>query len=128
MASQVGKVVWIGRALSWLASLLFLYSAYLKFQGGKEVVESMAHLGLSEDLIHPLGILELTCVAVYLLPLTSMLGAILLTGYVGGALCSSLRVGDPYYPHIILGVVIWLGLWLRDARLTALIPMRTRAS
>lgn len=96
----------------------------MKWRGGADVVQGMAHLGFPESLIRPLAILELSCVLVYVLPWTSIVGAILLTGYIGGAICAHVRVGDPVYIQIALGVLVWLGLYLRDARLKALIPLR----
>jgi hypothetical protein len=87
----------------------------------------MAHLGLPPSLVTPLAILELSCVAIYLVPPTSVLGAILLTGYLGGAICTHLRVGDPFVVQIVLGLFVWLGLYLREDRLRTLIPLRTRA-
>ncbi len=125
MAAKVGKVVWIGRVLSWLVSLVFLMSAFMKFKGGPELADGMAHLGLPDAMIRPLAILELACVAIYLVPATAVLGAILLAGYLGGAICVHWRVGDDLYTQIALGVVVWLGVWLRDARLRSLLPFRT---
>jgi hypothetical protein len=125
MAAKVGKVVWIGRVLSWLVSLAFLMSAFMKFKGGPELADGMAHLGLPDAMIRPLAILELACVAIYLIPATAVLGAILLAGYLGGAICVHWRVGDDLYTQIALGVVVWLGVWLRDARLRSLLPFRT---
>jgi len=119
-----GKVVWVGRVISVLASLLFLMSSFMKLKGGAEVMEGMSHLGLPESLIRPLAILELSCVAIYLIPQTSVLGAILLTGYIGGAICTHLRVGDPFFVQTGLGFVVWLGLFLREDRLKELIPLR----
>jgi hypothetical protein len=127
MGEKVGKVAWIGRVISGLATLLFLVSAFMKLKGGDDVVQGMAKLGIPESLMTPLALLELTCVALYLIPLTSVLGAILLTGYVGGTICTHLRVGEPYVAQIAVGVGIWLGLWLREGRLKALIPLRIPA-
>ena len=121
-----GKIVWVGRGISVLVSLVFLISAFMKLKGGAEVMQGMAHLGLPESLILPLAILEVSCVVIYLIPATSILGAILLTGYIGGAICTHLRVGDPFFIQIALGIVVWLGLYLRENRLKALIPLRTR--
>jgi len=119
-----GKVVWVGWAITVIASLLFLFSAVMKLIGPAEVKEGMAHLGLSESLLRPLAILEMACTAVYLIPVTSVLGAILLTGYIGGAICTHWRVGDPFLPQVAIGIVIWIGIYLRDSRLKALIPLR----
>ncbi|TLY34349.1 MAG: DoxX family protein [Nitrospirae bacterium] len=121
-----GKIVWVGRGISVLVSLVFLISAFMKLKGGAEVMQGMAHLGLPESLILPLAILEVSCVVIYLIPATSILGAILLTGYIGGAICTHLRVGDPFFIQIALGIFVWLGLYLRENRLKALIPLRTR--
>jgi hypothetical protein len=120
-----GKIKWTGRVISILVSLLFLMSAGMKLRGGAEVLQGMAHLGLPESLIMPLAVLELSCVIIYLIPATSVLGAILLTGYLGGAICTHWRVGDPFYMQIAFGVLVWLGLYLREPRLKALIPVRT---
>ena len=98
--SARGKIVWVGRVISALVSFLFAMSAVMKLRGGPEVVEGMAHLGLPESLIMPLAILEISCVAIYAIPVTAVLGAILLTGYIGGAILTHLRVGDPFFMQI----------------------------
>ncbi len=100
-------------------------SAFLKLKGGAELVQGIAHLGLPESMIMPLAILEISCVVIYLIPATSVLGAILLTGYIGGAICTHWRVGDPFFIQIALGILVWLGLYLRENRLKGLIPLRT---
>ena len=127
MAATVVKWVWTGRVLSWLVSIAFLLSAFMKLKGGEEVTQGLASLGLPERMLRPLAILELTCVVIYLIPVTSVLGAILLTGYMGGAICTHWRVGDPFVAQIAIGVVVWLGVCLRDARLRALLPLRQPA-
>ena len=124
MEAASGRVVWVGRAITAIASLLFLFSAAMKLLGGPEVKEGMAHLGLPESLIVPLAILEIACAVVYLIPATSVLGAILLAGYLGGAICTHWRVGDPFLPQVAIGLVVWLGIYLREPRLKALIPIR----
>ena len=126
MVGTTSISVWAGRAVSVLVALVFAISALMKLMGGAEVKQGMGHLGLPESLIIPLAILEVSCVVIYLIPATSVLGAILLTGYMGGAICTHLRVGDPFFIQIALGVLVWLGLYLRDTRLRALIPIRTR--
>jgi uncharacterized membrane protein YphA (DoxX/SURF4 family) len=117
-------IVWTGRGVSILVSLVFIMSSLMKFRGGDEVTQGMAHLGLPEPLVVPLAILEMSCVVLYLIPATSVVGAILLTGYIGGAICTHMRVGDPFFLQIAIGVLIWLGLYLREKRLRPLIPLR----
>lgn len=124
MAGASGRVAWIGRVISGLASLLFLFSAALKLKGGPDLAKGLAHLGLPDSMILPLAVLEISCVVVYLIPATAVLGAILLTGYLGGAICTHWRVGDPIYIHIVLGLFIWLGLYVRESRLKELVPFR----
>jgi hypothetical protein len=119
-----GKSVWVGRVISVLASLVFLFSAFLKLKGGPEMAQGIAHLGLPESMVTPLTILEISCTVIYLIPATAVLGAILLAGYVGGAICTHWRVGDPFFVQIALGILVWVGLYLREPRLKELIPLR----
>ena len=123
------KGVWAGRILSGLVVLFLIPDGIIKFLKPAPVVETSAHLGLPLSLANTLGILLLVCTAIYVFPRTSVLGAILLTGYLGGAVATHLRVGDPLFSHILfptyLGVMLWLGLYLRDVRLRALIPLRS---
>lgn len=119
------KLIWIGRVISGLLASLLTMSAVMKLMGGTEVTEGLAHLGLPASLRVPLGILEFSCVVLYLIPATSVTGAVLLTGYIGGAIVTHLRIGEPIYMQIALGIFIWLGISLREARLKALIPLRT---
>lgn len=118
------RLVWTGRVVSFLGALPFLPSAAMKLLRHPEVVKGMAHLQLPETMILPLGVLELLCVLVYAVPRTAVLGAILLTGYVGGAMLTHLRLGEPVYTHVVLGVLLWLGLFLREPRLRELLPLR----
>ena len=119
-----GKIVWTGRVITVLVSPLFLFSAAMKFMGGADVKEGMAHLGLPESMIVPLGILEAACTVIYLIPATSVVGAILLAGYMGGAICTHWRAGDPVVGQTAIALVIWLAIYLREPRLKALIPLR----
>jgi len=96
----------------------------MKMKGGPEVFQGFGHLGLPESMRIPLAILELSCLLVYLIPPTAMLGAVLLTGYLGGAICTHWRVGDPFIVQVVLGLVVWLGLYLREGRLRILLPVR----
>ena len=127
MNGRGGKIVWAGRIISTLVSLLLAFSAVMKFKGGPEMAPFMEHLGLPMTMVIPLGILELTCTVIYAIPATSFLGAILLTGYMGGTICTAWRSGDPFYLQILIALCVWLGLYLRDGRLKALLPLRTRA-
>ncbi len=120
----MGKKVWAGGVISVLASLVFLFSASLKLMGPPALAKGFEHLGLPMSMRLPLAILELSCVVIYLIPPTSVLGAVLLTGYLGGAICTHWRVGDPFYVQIALGLVIWLGIYLREDRLKDLLPLR----
>jgi uncharacterized membrane protein YphA (DoxX/SURF4 family) len=124
VATVSRKLIWAGRSISVLASLMFLFSGFMKFKGGPELLQGIAHLGIPESMIVPLAILEITCAVVYLIPATSVLGAVLLTGYMGGAICTHWRVGDPFFVQIALGAFVWLGLCLREERLKALLPLR----
>ena len=119
------KALWTGRVLSALPALMLGFSACMKLAGPPQLAEGFQHLGIPLTHAFGLGVLELGCTVVYLIPRTSYLGAILLTGYLGGAIQTHLRVGDPIYAQVILGVVIWGGLYLRDRRLRALIPLKT---
>jgi hypothetical protein len=95
---------------------------------GFGVVEDFARLGYPESVIMGIAILEIACTLVYLIPRTSVLGAILLTGYLGGAVATHVRVGDPsvnILAPIFVGALFWVGLYLRNERLRALIPFRS---
>jgi len=115
---------WTGCVLSALPVLMLLMSASFKFLKPPEVTEGMAKFGYSESVLLPLGIVELTATVLYVVPQTSVLGAILLTGYLGGATATHVRIDDAFHMPIILGVLLWLGLYFRDARIRALVPWR----
>ena len=124
--APVSKItLWAGRIVSTLPVLLLLMSGGMKLIKPTFVVEGIAHLGWPENLALALGVVELTCTVLYIVPQTSVLGAILLTGYLGGATATHLRIGEDYYGPIVLGVLVWLGLYLRDPRLRALVPLRS---
>lgn len=117
--------LWTGRVMSALPVLLLLMSAVMKLMKLPAVIEGSAHAGLPERLIVPVGIIELGCTVLYAIPATSVLGAILMTGLLGGATISTLRIGDPSYPFpVILGMLAWGGLFFRDPRVRELIPLR----
>lgn len=122
------KRPWAGYILSGLPALFLLIDAVGKFVKPPAVVEGTQQLGYTESVILPLGIVLLASTVIYLIPRTSILGAILLTGYLGGAVATHVRVGSPLFSHILfpvyLGVLIWLGLYLRENRLRLLVPLR----
>jgi hypothetical protein len=119
------KMLWIGRVMSAIPVLLMLFSAVLKLVKAAAVVQGFPRYGYPESLIVTIGVLELLSCVVYLIPSTAVLGAILMTGYLGGATATNARVGDPsYIMTVLLGVFVWGGLFFRDARLRALIPFR----
>ena len=126
ISSPVSKTtLWIGRVMSALPVLLVLFGSVMKLMKTASVVEGFTRAGVPERLIIPVGIIELVCVIVYVIPQTAVLGAILMTGLLGGATLTTLRVGDPTYPMpVVLGMLAWGGLFLRDTRLRELIPIR----
>ena len=103
---------------------MLLMSATMKFAQPKPVLDGFQHLGWPAGLALALGILELSCVIIYLIPQTAVLGAILLTGYLGGAIATHVRIGEGFVAPVILGVLLWGSLYLRDPRLRKLIPLR----
>jgi len=118
--------LWTGRILSAIPVFLLLTSAIAKLMKPPNVLEGFAKFGYSEGMIVKLAIIELAFTAIYLIPRTSIFGAILLTAYLGGATATHARVGDPaFVGPILTGVLLWLGLYLRDERLRALVPLRS---
>jgi hypothetical protein len=126
MDSQPKWMTWTGRVISALPVLGLLFSGVMKFQEvTPEAAKGLEGIGWKESQLPGLGILEIVCTIIYALPQTAVLGAILLTGYMGGAIATHVRVGDGIIPHIIIGVLVWLGLFLREPRLRAILPWRT---
>ena len=120
------KIVWVGRVISAIPVLFMVFSAVLKFLRLAPVVQGMVRFGYPDDLLFLLGVLELLSCVVYVIPRTAVLGAILMTGYLGGATASNVRIGDPsYIMTVVLGVMVWGGLFFREPRVRALIPLRS---
>jgi DoxX-like family/Polyketide cyclase / dehydrase and lipid transport len=115
---------WIGWVLTVLAVAPFVVSAAVKFAGIPQVSQGMEHLGWPQTMIFRLGVIEALCAVLYLMPPTSVLGAVLLTGYMGGAIATHLRVGEGPWVLVAFGVMAWLGLYLREERLAVLLPIR----
>lgn len=121
------NILWTGRILSGLPALFLLIDGASKLFKPAPVVEATTKLGYSESVILPLGVVLMTCTIIYLIPRTAILGAILLTGYLGGAVNTHVRAGEGWFPvlfPVVFGVFLWGGLYLRDERLQELIPMR----
>jgi hypothetical protein len=127
-AAPVSKaILWIGYVMSAIPSLFLLVDGAMKLVKPAPVVEATVRLGYPESVILGLGVVLLACTVVYLIPRTSVLGAILLTGYLGGAVATHVRVAEGLFPvffPVIVGALLWGGLVLRDARLRALLPLR----
>lgn len=119
------KMLWAGYLVSALPVLMLLFSAILKLVKPASVAEGFAHLGYDDSLALGLGLVELLSTLLYLIPRTSVLGSILLTGYLGGATATHLRIGEPFHMAVLLGVLLWGGLYLGDERLRQIIPLRT---
>lgn len=120
--------VWLGRSISALAILFLLFDGVIKVLQLAPAVEGSAHLGYSASLTLGVGVLELACLSVYLLPRTASLGALLLTGYLGGAVATHVRLGSPLFSVIfplLLGALLWGGLALRERRVRALLSLIT---
>lgn len=120
-------MIWAGRIITALAALFFLVDAVMKLFKPPVVVEATVKLGYPESTIIGMGVVLLASTILYLIPRTAVLGAILLTGYLGGAVATHVRVGEGAFPvlfPVIFGALVWLGLYLRDERLRALIPLR----
>jgi DoxX-like family len=122
------RTFWAGRVVSALPALFLLVDAVMKLVKPAPVVEATLALGYPESVILGLGIVLLACTLLYLIPRTAVLGAILLTGYLGGAVATHVRVGDGTFSvvfPVILGAFLWAGLYLRDERVRSLLPWRT---
>lgn len=118
---------WPGLILTWLAALFLLVDGGMKIFKPAPVIEATVKLGYPESAIVPIGIVLVVCTLLYVLPATMYLGAILLTGYLGGAVATHVRAQDPTFSvlfPVIIGAMVWGGIWFRDLRLRALLPLR----
>ena len=127
--NQISKTsLWAGRIISALVVLFLIFDGVTKVMKVPAVMEATARIGFPANLIPGIGVLLLACTSVYVIPRTSILGAILLTGYLGGAVVTNLRAGSSLFGEtlfpVYFGVFVWAGLYVRDERLHALIPLR----
>jgi hypothetical protein len=119
--------LWTGRVLSTLVSLFLLFDAGLKIARARAAVEGTVKLGYSPSVIVPIGITLLICTILYAIPRTSVLGAVLITGYLGGAVATNVRAGLPLAGYVLfpvyVGVLAWLGLYLRNTQVRRTLPV-----
>ena len=119
--------VWSGWIISVLPVLAMAMSAWMKLARVPAAVEGFRKFGYPDRVLQLLGVVELSCAILYLIPRTAVLGAILVTGYLGGAVATHARVSDPaFVMPFLLGVIAWLGLYLRDRRVRELVPLRSQ--
>jgi len=121
-------MLWTGRGLSALPILMLLMSASMKLTHQAQMAEMFVRkFGFVESALTGIGLLELTCVVLYAIPRTAVLGAVLVTGYLGGAIVTHVRVQEAFAIPLVLGILVWAGLYLRDERVRALMPLRAAA-
>ena len=125
MTTQNKALTWTGRVITGLIGLMMVFSASMKLMNPPEVAEQfVGKFGYPEDLTLFIGVVEICCVLLYLIPQTAILGAVLLTGYLGGAIATHVRVHDNFIGPAIFGILVWLAVYLRDPRVRALLPVR----
>ena len=122
------RTIWAGRILSGVAVAFLVFDTVIKLMRHPAAVEGTAQLGYPEHVVVGIGLVELLCLALYVIPRTAVTGAILFTGYLGGAVATHVRLGNPLFSHtlfpIYVAALLWGGLWLREGRLRSLVPFR----
>lgn len=124
-APKRGAMFWAGWVLTVLLSLMLAMGGVMNVTRSETAVKGLNQYGYPPGVLVPLGVVLLVSVALYLFPRTAVLGAILLTGWLGGAVNTHVRAGEPWFMAVIFGALVWLALYLRDARLRALVPLRS---
>jgi len=128
VTTSATKTTWIGRVLSALAILFLLFDCVIKVLQLPVAVEGTTQLGYPATVVLGIGVVELVCLVLYVIPQTSVFGAILFTGYLGGAIATHVRIGSPLFSHVLFPIyvaaLIWGGLYAREDRLRSLIPIR----
>lgn len=117
-------MIWTGRIISGIVVLFLLFTTTFGLMHKAESIKQMIKYGYPESAYMPITIVFVTCILLYAIPRTSIFGAILMTGYLGGAVATHVRASEPFFFPIVVGVLVWLGIFLRDARLRALVPLR----
>jgi hypothetical protein len=125
--THVGHVskgtVWTGRILTGLPVVFMIWDGVMKLIKIQPVIDATERLGYPVGSIVGLGVVDIVCAVLYAIPRTSVLGAVLLSGYLGGAVASHLRIGEPFWFPFLVGALVWGGLFLRDERIRALLPL-----
>ena len=116
--------LWTGQVITWICVLFLLFDAIMKIIRERHTIETSQHIGWPVETLVPLGFVLLVCTILYIIPRTAVLGAVLLTAWMGGGTAINVREGLPYIFPIIFGLLVWLGLWLRDAQLGKHLPLR----
>jgi hypothetical protein len=125
VAKPSRRKLWIGRVVSALPVLMLMFSASFKLTRNPEALQMFTgKFGYPGSSMFPIGIVEVACAVLYAIPQTAVLGAVLTTAYLGGAVATHVRASDPFLPPIVLGILVWVGLYLRDERLRPLLPLR----
>lgn len=122
------KALWTGRTISGILVLFMLFNCSIALVKPAYARAGFTHLGYPDSVALGVALAMVACTVIYAIRRTSILGAILLTGYLGGATASHLRIGEPFYSPVIMGVLFWLGPFLREERLRALIPLRRQGA
>jgi hypothetical protein len=125
------KLLWTGRVISTLLILFLTFDGVMKLVQPQPVLDACDQLGIPRHAVAGIGVVLLACTALYAIPATSVLGAVLLTGYLGGAVFCHVRVAGPIFPIVFsssFGLLVWAGLYLREPRLRALLPLRATAA
>jgi hypothetical protein len=123
-ASLSKKMLWTGIIISALPSILFIVTGVFPFINPAAAQAGTAHMGYPASVGVVISVLEIGCVILYMIPQTSVLGAVLLTGYLGGATASHIRIGEPPLLPLVVAAFVWLGIYLREPRLRAVLPLR----
>jgi DoxX-like family len=119
------KGLWAGSIITGFVALFLFFDAIVKVLKLPMAVDPTVRLGYRAGLVYPIGLAELVCIAAYLFPRTSVLGAILLTGYLGGATATQVRVEDPWFCFpVIVGALVWAGLFFRNTKVRAMVPLQ----
>ena len=123
------KSIWAGRIITGLVAAFLVFDAVIHMMKPAPVVEAFAKLNFPIRFAVPMGIIELVCILLYVIPCTSILGAILLTGYLGGAIAIQLPTSNPFFGEVLfpgyIAVFLWAGIYLRDERLRTMVPLRS---